>query len=75
MGKAGIKQRKSKATNKQQSERFREAALDHGADQSMEEFERTFKKIARQAPSSLHREEEAEEGQAIPRSNQTEEKG
>jgi hypothetical protein len=46
MGKAGVKQQKPKATDKQQSERFRETAREHGADQSMEEFERAFKKIA-----------------------------
>jgi hypothetical protein len=50
MGKAGIKQKKPKATDKRQSERFLEAARKHGADQSMEEFERSFKKIASVKP-------------------------
>jgi hypothetical protein len=39
------KPKKLKATDKQQSERFMETARKLGTNQSMEEFERTFKKI------------------------------
>jgi hypothetical protein len=46
MGKAGVKQKKPKVKDKRQSERFLETARKLGADQSMEDFERTFKKIA-----------------------------
>jgi hypothetical protein len=49
MARAGIKpkqQKKQKATDKRQSERFLETARKLGADQSMEDFERAFKKIA-----------------------------
>jgi hypothetical protein len=48
MARAGIKpkqQKKTKATDKRQSERFLETARKLGANQSMEEFEKTFKKI------------------------------
>jgi hypothetical protein len=53
MAKAGIKpkQRKPKATDKQQSERFLATARKLGANQSMEEFESAFRKIA---PSKKH---------------------
>jgi hypothetical protein len=49
MARAGIKpkqQKKQKATDKQQSERFLETARKLGAGQSMEDFGRVFAKIA-----------------------------
>jgi hypothetical protein len=47
MGKAGEKQkRKPKITDKRQSERFRETARKHAADEDPEAFERAFDKLA-----------------------------
>ena len=47
MAKAGIKRKqpKPKATDKRQSERFRETARKLGADENEEAFERAFLKI------------------------------
>jgi hypothetical protein len=49
MAKAGTpkkKKAKPKLTDKEQSERFKQAARELGADESGEEFERAFTKVA-----------------------------
>jgi hypothetical protein len=53
MARTGInqKQKKTKVTDKKQSERFLETARKLGVNQSMEEFARTFKKIAPKSPT------------------------
>ena len=45
MAKAGTRPKPKKATDKAQSERFRETARKLGADESEETFDRAFKKI------------------------------
>jgi hypothetical protein len=51
MGKAGEKQkRKPKISDKKQSERFKEAARQLGADQESDAFSRLVTEVAKQAP-------------------------
>ena len=50
MAKAGTpKKKKPKLSDKEQSERFKEAARKLGVDESGEGFERAFKRIAKQS--------------------------
>jgi hypothetical protein len=52
MGKAGEKQkRRPKVTDKQQSERFKEAARELGADQDSETFDRVLGEMGRRDPN------------------------
>jgi hypothetical protein len=51
MGKAGEKQkRKPKIKDKRQSERFKETALEIGADQELDLFARLVTEVAKQPP-------------------------
>lgn len=49
--KTGRKSPKRTIADKEQYERFREFAREHGADDSPEEFDRTFRKIVSKSPS------------------------
>ena len=52
MGKAGEKQKRTpKIKDKKQSERFKEAARELGADESSDAFERVVDVMVRQKPS------------------------
>ena len=52
MGKAGEKQKRTpKIKDKKQSERFKEAARELGADESSNAFERVVKQMANTKPS------------------------
>jgi hypothetical protein len=51
MGKAGEKQKRTpKIKDKKQSERFKEAARELGADESSDAFDRVIKEMAKQKP-------------------------
>jgi hypothetical protein len=45
MAKAGAKKKRPKRTDKEQFERFKEAARKHGVNESMEDFQVKFRKI------------------------------
>jgi len=52
MGKAGEKQKRTpKIKDKKQSERFKEAARELGADESSDAFDRVLDEMAKKAPS------------------------
>jgi hypothetical protein len=54
MGKAGEKQkRRPKITDKRQSERFKEAARELGADQPTDAFDRIVKEMGRPNPKTI----------------------
>jgi hypothetical protein len=56
MGKAGEKQkRRPKIKDKRQSERFKEAAREHGADQPVGVFDRVVEQLMKTPPSEKSR--------------------